>query len=191
MHQSERHHFCYIGKGIVERLKQEFTIIDEWLPFEIHPDTPPEGVLWKDYFAGMDPEAFFRQLDERGRKMGVRFGPQPFMSNSRKAMQGGEFAKEHGKYDAYHEPVDTHYPQLSVEPVHFLSRLQGNEIQLSPQQQMIFSIGRRTHRISKLADIDDPIDPIKSRYAEQMCTELGATIENADDTVDSIIKRFI
>ncbi len=86
-------------------MKQEFTIIDEWLPFEIHPDTPPEGVLWKDYFPGMDPEAFFRQLDDRGRKMGVRFGPQPLMSNSRMAMQGGEFAKEHGKYDAYHEGV--------------------------------------------------------------------------------------
>ena len=86
-------------------MKQEFTIIDEWLPFEIHPDTPPEGVLWKDYFPGMNPEAFFRQLDERGKKMGVRFGPQPLMSNSRKAMEGGEFAKEHGKYKAYHEAV--------------------------------------------------------------------------------------
>ena len=53
----------------------------------------------------MNPEAFFRQLDERGKKMGVRFGPQPLMSNSRIAMQGGEFAKDHGKYDAYHEAV--------------------------------------------------------------------------------------
>ena len=97
--------FCYIGKGIVERLKQEFAIIDEWLPFEIHSDTPPEGVLWKDYFPGMNPEAFFRQLDARGKKMGVRFGPQPLMSNSCMAMQGGEFAKDNGKYDAYHEAV--------------------------------------------------------------------------------------
>ena len=86
-------------------MKQEFEIIEEWLPFEIHPDTPPEGVLWKNYFPGMNPEAFFRQLDERGRKMGVRFGPQPLMSNSRMAMQGGEFAKEHEAYDAYHEAV--------------------------------------------------------------------------------------
>ncbi len=53
----------------------------------------------------MNPEAFFRQLDERGKKMGVRFGPQPLMSNSRTAMQGGEFAKDHGQYDTYHEAV--------------------------------------------------------------------------------------
>jgi len=86
-------------------LKQEFPIIDEWLPFEIHPDTPPEGVLWKDYFPGMSPEAFFSQLDDRGQKMDVRFGPQPLMSNSRMAMQAGEFAKDHGSHDAFHEAV--------------------------------------------------------------------------------------
>jgi radical SAM superfamily enzyme YgiQ (UPF0313 family) len=61
-------------------------------------------------------------------------------------------------------------------------------LQLSPKQQMIFSIGRRTHRISKLTDLDDPI---KVRHAKQMCAELGATIENVDDIADSIIKRFI
>ncbi len=61
-------------------------------------------------------------------------------------------------------------------------------LQLSRELQMIFSIGRRTHRISKLTDLNDPI---KVRYAEQMCAELGATIDNADDIVDSIIKRFI
>ena len=37
--------------------------------------------------------------------MGVRFGPQPLMSNSRKAMEAGEFAKEYGKFDLYHEAV--------------------------------------------------------------------------------------
>lgn len=53
----------------------------------------------------MNPETFFQQLDDRGRKMGVRFGPQPLMSNSRMAMEGGEFAREHGRYEAYHEAV--------------------------------------------------------------------------------------
>ncbi len=61
-------------------------------------------------------------------------------------------------------------------------------LQLSPEQQMIFSIGRRTHQISKLADLDDPI---KVRHTNQISAELGATVENVDDIVDSIIKRFI
>ena len=86
-------------------MKNEFAIVEQWLPFEIHPDTPGKGVLWRDFFPGMNPEAFFRQLDARGRKMGVRFGPQPLMSNSREALEGGEFAKDHGRFDAYHEAV--------------------------------------------------------------------------------------
>ena len=61
-------------------------------------------------------------------------------------------------------------------------------LELNPQQQMVFSIGRRTHRLSRLTDLDDPN---KYRYAEQMCSQLGATIENADEIVDSIIRRFI
>lgn len=44
-------------------------------------------------------------MDERGHKMGVRFGPQPLMSNSREALEAGEFAKEQDRYDAYHEAV--------------------------------------------------------------------------------------
>ncbi len=53
----------------------------------------------------MNPDLFFQQLDARGKKMGVRFGPQPLMSNSRLAMEAGEFAKDHGRFDAYHEAV--------------------------------------------------------------------------------------
>ncbi len=60
---------------------------------------------WEDYFPGMNAPAFFRQLDQRGRTMGIHFGPQPLMSNSRQALEGGEFAKEYGRYDAYHGAV--------------------------------------------------------------------------------------
>jgi predicted DsbA family dithiol-disulfide isomerase len=62
-------------------------------------------VLWKDYFQGMDHVAFFQELDGRGKELGVRFGPQPLMSNSRQALEAGEFAKEQGRYDAFHEGV--------------------------------------------------------------------------------------
>jgi predicted DsbA family dithiol-disulfide isomerase len=80
-------------------------IEDEWLPFEIHPETPQQGILLKDYFPGMNPEAFYHKLDARGRKMGVCFGPQTLLSNSQEALEGGEFAKLHGRFDVYHEGV--------------------------------------------------------------------------------------
>lgn len=86
-------------------MKKEFSIEDEWLPFEIHPDTPEKGVLWKDYFPGMDPMAFWQNLNTRAESMGIRFGPQTLMSNSSKAMQAGEFAKVHGRYGTFHDAV--------------------------------------------------------------------------------------
>lgn len=75
------------------------------MPYEIHPDTPPQGVLWNEYFQGMDHVTFFQELDKRGKELGVRFGPQPLMSNSRQALEAGEFAKGHGKYHDFHEGV--------------------------------------------------------------------------------------
>ena len=53
----------------------------------------------------MNPEKFFRELNIRGEKLGVFFGPQTLLSNSRQAMEGGEFAKEAGRYEAYHEAI--------------------------------------------------------------------------------------
>ena len=32
---------------------------------------------------------------------------------------------------------------------------------------------------------------VKYRFAENMCSELGATLDNVNDIVDSIMKRFI
>lgn len=61
-------------------------------------------------------------------------------------------------------------------------------LRLSPKEQMLFCIGRRHHIMSRLADLNDPI---KRRLAEQTCTKIGATVENMDSIVDTILKRFI
>lgn len=58
-----------------------------------------------DYFKGMNTAEFFERLDARGREMNIRFGPQTRMSNSRLAMEAGEFAKANGTHDAFHEAV--------------------------------------------------------------------------------------
>ncbi len=61
-------------------------------------------------------------------------------------------------------------------------------LQLEPEQQMIFCIGRRTHRLASFSDMGNPI---QSGYAKQMCTKLGVNPQNYDDAIDSIMQRFI
>lgn len=90
-------------------MKREFSIEDDWAPFEIHPKLPQEGTPWSRYFQGMDSASFFRQLDGRGKELGVRFNHQPLMANTHRALLGGEFAREHDRHHAYHDAVFTAY----------------------------------------------------------------------------------
>ncbi len=61
-------------------------------------------------------------------------------------------------------------------------------LELDPQEQLIFCIGRRTHRLARLADLEDPQlrDPVA-----RMCMKYGATIDNMDEIIGSIMQRFI
>ncbi|NDV24042.1 radical SAM protein [Desulfovibrio sp. JC022] len=61
-------------------------------------------------------------------------------------------------------------------------------LSLSPEDQLVFCIGRRTHSLSTVADLSDKV---KRFHAEQTCAGMGATVENMDEIIDSIIKRFI
>ncbi|MEJ2058090.1 MAG: radical SAM protein, partial [Desulfofustis sp.] len=61
-------------------------------------------------------------------------------------------------------------------------------LDLDPMDQMIFCLGRRTHRLGSLDDLDNPAlrEPVY-----RLCLEHGATPENMDEIIDSIMQRFI
>jgi len=59
---------------------------------------------------------------------------------------------------------------------------------LPPEEQLLFCIGRRTHRISRFKDLKAPVT---RDYARQMCQQLDATVENMDEVIDTITERFI
>lgn len=59
---------------------------------------------------------------------------------------------------------------------------------LDPEEQLLFCVGRRTHRISRFKDLKVPA---ARDYARQICQELGATVENMDEVIDAITQRFI
>ena len=61
-------------------------------------------------------------------------------------------------------------------------------LDLAPYEQMFFCIGRRTHRIANLADLKNPI---QRKDVIDMCSDLGATVDNFDDIIDLIMQRFI
>ncbi len=61
-------------------------------------------------------------------------------------------------------------------------------LELDPSEQMLFCVGRRTHRMSRFSDLKNPV---QRGYALQVCKETGVTVENFDSVIDSIMQRFI
>ena len=74
-----------------------------WLPFDLHPEYPPEGLpraqLLARYGEGMTERvrAFFAER-------GLDYNPHPHVvPNTRRALQLAELAREHGEHEAAHE----------------------------------------------------------------------------------------
>jgi predicted DsbA family dithiol-disulfide isomerase len=95
--------------GIADQLKQEFDLTVEWLPFEIHPETPPEGMPLVKMFPRADVEAMTRRLNSIGAPFGITFQKIIHISNSRLSLEAGEFSKEQGRFNEFHHAVFQEY----------------------------------------------------------------------------------
>jgi predicted DsbA family dithiol-disulfide isomerase len=76
--------------------------------YEIHPETPPEGVLLERLFG---PGIWTQQEGLRRRcvELGLHFEPPTLLSNSRLAVEAAEFARENGRHAEFHREVLTAY----------------------------------------------------------------------------------
>ncbi|MHC1743183.1 MAG: DsbA family protein [Syntrophobacteraceae bacterium] len=93
--------FCYLGTGVVEQLKREYDVNAEWLGFELHPEVPESGILLAEKFPEYDLDALFEELRAKGARYGIAFSEPTFLSNTRRALEAAEFARDHGKHDAF------------------------------------------------------------------------------------------
>jgi predicted DsbA family dithiol-disulfide isomerase len=74
-----------------------------WVSYELHPETPPAGMLLTERFKGYDLSSFYDQLRVRGKEAGVVFVNHTLLANSRLALMASEFARDQGRYDSFHE----------------------------------------------------------------------------------------
>lgn len=84
-------------------MRKEYAINDQWVSFELHPETPPEGMLLSERFKGLNLSSFYESLKQRGKEVGVIFGTHTLLSNSRLALMASEYARDMGHYDSFHE----------------------------------------------------------------------------------------
>jgi predicted DsbA family dithiol-disulfide isomerase len=86
-------------------LKKVFPIQDEWLSYQLRPQTPLDGIPFEQLFPGVDMEERYADLNRAAAPFGITFGQRTFLSNSRFALEASEFARDLDKYEAFHERV--------------------------------------------------------------------------------------
>lgn len=127
--------FCYIGKGIVDKLKEEYDIVDDWIGFELHPETSLEGMSLIERFGKDNLEMNKSKLNNMGQDFGIKFGKLEHMPNSHKALLSAEYARSQNKFHQYHDALLKGYftDDMDIGNLDVLLRL-GESIGLNPSQ---------------------------------------------------------
>ena len=86
-------------------MRQEFSISDYWLAFELRPETPPEGKALSELFPGVDLAERYQRLTQAGTPFGAIFAVRRSMSNSRLALEASEFARDAGRHHGFHARI--------------------------------------------------------------------------------------
>jgi predicted DsbA family dithiol-disulfide isomerase len=85
--------FCNVARERAAWLRERGAEV-EWLPFDLHPEYPPEGISREDLMRRMNEEA------------GLVYNPHPErVPNTRRALELIEWGRANGAGDALHERV--------------------------------------------------------------------------------------
>jgi predicted DsbA family dithiol-disulfide isomerase len=89
----------------IEKLKAEHNVKVEWVHFPLHPETPAEGRLLADLFAGrnMDRKAMHAAMKARMDAEGLPYGERTMTYNSRLAQELGKWADTQPGGEALHD----------------------------------------------------------------------------------------
>ena len=76
-----------------------------WLPYELHPEAPVDGIPRETYFGGRRFEQMQKHLETVAAEVGLTMRQRDVIINSRRALGAAEFAREHGMFDSMHRAL--------------------------------------------------------------------------------------
>ena len=76
-----------------------------WLPYELHPEAPPEGIPREAYFGRERSQRMHSHLQSVADSVGLTMEPRDVIINSRRALGAAELARERGRFDAMHHAL--------------------------------------------------------------------------------------
>ena len=99
--------FCHVARERAEWLQKNAGAVIEWLPFDLHPEYPPEGIPRADLLKRYG-DHFTDAVKRTAEEAGVGYNPHPdIVPNSRKALELSEWARGKGPeaHEALHERI--------------------------------------------------------------------------------------
>jgi predicted DsbA family dithiol-disulfide isomerase len=90
---------------VVEKLKEEYNVDVEWRPFYLYFDTPPEGKELPEYVQRARASGSEERLKQIAGQYGMDFRSTDRIYNTRLAHEATEYAREHGKGNAFHRAL--------------------------------------------------------------------------------------
>ena len=97
--------WCYVGQGVVEKLKAEHDIELEWHPFYLYWDTPPEGRELSEHIKQARARGSEERLSQIAASYGMKFTSTERIYNTCLAHEATEYAREHGDANEFHRVV--------------------------------------------------------------------------------------
>ena len=100
--------FCYIGFEIMRKLAPEFDLELEWRGFQIHPEWPAEGIPIEKVRTPTDMDArqaAWKRITSMAEAENLPIRAPAVFTDSRAALLGCEYAREHGRGEQYEERV--------------------------------------------------------------------------------------
>ncbi len=119
-----------------------------WLPFELHPEAPVEGIPLEAYFGRARSEQIRSRLEAVAAEVGLVMRQRDVIINSRRALGAAEFAREQGKFDEMHRALfKAHWEGTGrLEDVDDLVRI-GTDIGLDPVELRLAIVEARYEAI--------------------------------------------
>jgi predicted DsbA family dithiol-disulfide isomerase len=89
----------------VEQLQRQGLVDVTWLPFELHPEAPVEGIPREVYFGRGRSEQMAERMEAVAGSVGLVMKQRDVIINSRRALGAAEFAREHDAFDEMHHAL--------------------------------------------------------------------------------------
>jgi len=106
-----------------------------WLPFELHPEAPAEGIPREAYFGRGRSLQMRSHMESVAESVGLTMRQRDVIINSRRALGAAEFAREHGRFEEMHHALfQAHWEGGGkLEDIDDLARI-GGEVGLDSEE---------------------------------------------------------